>query len=155
MGGPIVNGGDYQVRSTMAVQLSMASVLELLADMGTAVLDIQQPGLMPSEIEGAIMALRGRTQAVIDWLRLTHGFEAEALVKPLTDASAALLSLGEVLIASKPPLIEVALEAETTLAQFVWGRYRDLGRMDEVTRLNGLRNPNHLMAGSVLRVYTL
>lgn len=128
-------------------------ITAILDDSGAALADMASRPMLPSEIEAAVMNLRARIQSAVDSLRALYGFSAEDAAGPLVDLASALLNYGRVLIETKPPLSEITLDHDQTVAELAWARYRDMGRTSEIILLNGIANPNQLEAGTVLRVY--
>lgn len=117
---------------------------------------IDDPVMTPADIETVTEDTRTILAAAIATVRLT--FPDIVASRPVTEALKALaLSMAtaaEQLIAVRPPLLDrtVATPGNLQLIAHLW--YGDYHRADELLRLNpGVKNPNMVRTGTVLRAY--
>ena len=126
------------------------------ADVAAVVLGSEAvtPTLSPVEIETVVNAARAEIAVAIVAVRATMPLEtSRRLVEPLKDLALALQQAGQEIIERRPPLIYRTLDAPGNLRLVAHRWYGDHSRALELARLNGLRNPNALQKGDVLRAY--
>lgn len=127
------------------------------ADVAAVVLaaEAETPTLSPVEIETVVNAVRIEIDVAIVVARAVMPLEkSRRVVEPLKDLALALQQSGQAIIERRPPLTDRTLEAPGNLRLIAHLWYGDHSRALELFRLNGLRNPNALQKGDVLRAFT-
>ncbi|WP_321883600.1 DNA circularization protein [Burkholderia cepacia] len=141
----------------MVSTLVSAVVATTMAGIASDVLanELDKPTLTPDDIESISNDTRTRLQAAIDDTRETLPLvEYRPVVEPMKDAALAVQELAVDVIDQLPPIMSRTIESPSnlTLISFRW--YGDYSRAAELMRLNpGIRNPNFINRGDVLRGY--
>ncbi|MDN7916190.1 DNA circularization protein [Burkholderia cepacia] len=141
----------------MVSTLVSAVVATTLAGIASDVLanELDKPTLTPDDIESISNDTRTRLQTAIDDMRETLPLvEYRPVVEPMKDTALAVQELAVDVIDQLPPIVSRTIESPSnlTLISFRW--YGDYSRSAELMRLNpGIRNPNFVNRGDVLRGY--
>lgn len=141
----------------MVSTLVSAVVATTLAGIASDVLanELDKPTLTPDDIESISNDTRTRLQTAIDDTRETLPLvEYRPVVEPMKDTALAVQELAVDVIDQLPPIVSRTIESPSnlTLISFRW--YGDYSRSAELMRLNpGIRNPNFVNRGDVLRGY--
>ncbi len=141
----------------MVSTLVSAVVATTLAGIASDVLanELDKPTLTPDDIESISNDTRTRLQTAIDDTRETLPLvEYRPVVEPMKDTALAVQELAVDVIDQLPPIVSRTIESPSnlTLISFRW--YGDYSRSAELMRLNpGIRNPNFINRGDVLRGY--
>jgi len=106
------------------------------------------------DIDAIVTQARTRALQTINLSRAVFGIESTDVVRNLKDLSAALLTIADKLRIARHPLINHEVKSPVSAMLLAHHLYEDYEREDEILRLNpGIRNPNDIGAGRVLRVY--
>lgn len=147
------NPSDVQVVSA-AVQLAVAVQVATTAA-GILADENIQPTLAPSDIEMIVNDVRTSINAAISQYRSLYDIvTSRPVTEPLKDTALALQQAAIAVIDQLPALTTrtVNAPANLTLIAFAW--YGNYSRADELLRLNpSIRNPNFILAGTVLNAY--
>ncbi|WP_175895671.1 DNA circularization protein [Burkholderia cepacia] len=141
----------------MVSTLVSAVVATTMAGIASDVLanELDKPTLTPDDIESISNDTRTRLQTAIDDTRETLPLvEYRTVVEPMKDTALAVQELAVDVIDQLPPIVSRTIESPSnlTLISFRW--YGDYSRSAELMRLNpGIRNPNFINRGDVLRGY--
>lgn len=133
---------------TQTVQLAEAAG-GLLAD------ELDEPVMVPQEIEAVVGNVRERVQNSIDWIRAVSdektAYESSEALRTIADA---VQTLGAKVLEARPPLVEHVAETECNAHLLAHKLYGDFTRAAEIVRLNPqIRNPNFIAKGQALHVY--
>jgi prophage DNA circulation protein len=114
------------------------------------------PTLSPPDIEALVATARTRIEIAVVAARVILPLEmARAISEPLKDLALAVQEAARAVIEARPPLIRrvVPIDGNLRMLAHVW--YGDHARAVELARLNpGLRIPNNLKPGDVIRAYS-
>ncbi|WP_416268429.1 DNA circularization N-terminal domain-containing protein [Burkholderia cepacia] len=141
----------------MVSTLVSAVVATTMAGIASDVLanELDKPTLTPDDIESISNDTRTRLQTAIDDTRETLPLvEYRPVVEPMKDTALAVQELAVDVIDQLPPIVSRTIDSPSnlTLISFRW--YGDYSRSAELMRLNpGIRNPNFVNRGDVLRGY--
>lgn len=141
----------------MVSTLVSAVVATTMAGIASDVLanELDKPTLTPDDIEAISNDTRTRLQTAIDDTRETLPLvEYRPVVEPMKDTALAVQELAVDVIDQLPPIVSRTIDSPSnlTLISFRW--YGDYSRSAELMRLNpGIRNPNFVNRGDVLRGY--
>lgn len=141
----------------MVSKLVSAVVATTMAGIASDVLanELDKPTLTPDDIESISNDTRTRLQTAIDDTRETLQLvEYRPVVEPMKDTALAVQELAVDVIDQLPPIVSRTIDSPSnlTLISFRW--YGDYSRSAELMRLNpGIRNPNFVNRGDVLRGY--
>ncbi|WP_321933704.1 DNA circularization protein [Burkholderia cenocepacia] len=141
----------------MVTALVSAVVATTLASVASDVLanELDRPTLTPDDIESISNDVRTHLQAAIDTTRETLALvDYRPVVEPMKDTALATQELAIDVIDQLPPIISRTIDAPCNLTLLAFRWYGDYLRAAELMRLNpGLRNPNFINRGDVLRGY--
>jgi len=154
-------------RSQKARAKVSAAALELRADEAAekgdtlTLRDYGQPDVEVSrsqtmtidEIDALVAGARGSVNDALDELRTGYGDGGYTLETNLKAQAALLQEMADEIRLRRPQIIEHTVDADTSVRLLCFGLYRDIRRAPEVLRLNKVKDPNFLQAGTVLRVY--
>ena len=117
--------------------------------------EIEAPSLTPAEVEAVVGATRERIQAAIDdATAVLPAYRAHPVAEALRDTALAVQELGRTVIHLHPPMVATAVPSPCNLHLLAHRLYGDYTRAEELARLNpGIRNPNFLARGQIVRRY--
>lgn len=146
---------EAQVAARVNVYLSILNATSF-SEAGAIVLAAEQetPTLSPAELETVVNTARHQINAAMATARAVLPLEqSRPLVETLKTLAAQLQSAGQDVIEQRPPLLMRAAPAPGNyrLIAHLW--YGDHTRAGELHRLNGLRLPNAIQQGELLRAY--
>ena len=117
--------------------------------------ELDEPVMVPQEIEAVVGNVRERVQNSIDWIRAVSdektAYESSEALRTIADA---VQTLGAKVLEARPPLVEHVAETECNAHLLAHKLYGDFTRAAEIVRLNPqIRNPNFIAKGQALHVY--
>ncbi|WP_246797761.1 DNA circularization protein [Burkholderia perseverans] len=137
--------------------LTSAVVATTLASVASDVLanEIDTPTLTPDDIETISNDVRSSLQGAIDDARATEPLaDYRDAVEALKDTALAVQQLAAAVIDQLPPIVSRTVDAPCNLTLLAFRWYDDYTRASELMRLNpGIRNPNFVNRGDILRGY--
>lgn len=117
--------------------------------------DLIDPTLSPPQVEQALNQVRAPlAQAALACRTAYTGDAGIVLAQHLQDLAWQLTAAARAVIYQKPALTAHALESDTNLHLLAHKLYGDYTRAYEIARLNYVKNPNVLLRGEVLNVYS-
>ena len=147
------NAVDVQA-VTAAVQLIVATQLastaaDILSD------ESQQPTLAPADIEQIVNDVRTSISTAIAQQRALYDLvTSRPTTEPLKDMALAIQQSAISVINQAPQITTKTVNAACNLTLLAFWWYGDYTRADELARLNpSIRNPNFVLAGTVLNAY--
>lgn len=141
----------------MVATLVSAVAATVLAGIASDVManELDKPTLTPDDVESISNDTRTHLQAAIDDARESMTLvDYRPVVEPLKDTALAVQELAIDVIDQLPPIVSRTIEAPSNLTLIAFRWYGDYSRSSELMRLNpGIRNPNFIYRGDVLRGY--
>lgn len=117
--------------------------------------ELIDPTLSPPQVEQALNQVRAPlAQAALACRTAYTGDAGIVLAQHLQDLAWQLTAAARAVIYQKPALTAHALESDTNLHLLAHKLYGDYTRAYEIARLNYVKNPNVLLRGEVLNVYS-
>lgn len=149
---PILREDQQPIEAVVKVAVA-AELVEVAADILTE--EARTPTLSPVDIERIVADVRGAVQDAIEAHRELYPLEeSRPITEPLKDAALAIQEAAVVIIETRPPLSQRAINAPTNLHLLAFHWYGDYRRAGELVRLNPtLRNPNSLEVGDIVNGY--
>lgn len=147
------NPADVQA-VTAAVQLIVATQLATTAA-GILADESQQPTLAPPDIEQIVNDVRTSINTAIAQQRALYNLvTSRPTTEPLKDMALAIQQSAIRVIDQAPQITTKTVNAPGNLTLIAFWWYGDYTRADELSRLNpAIRNPNFILAGTVLNAY--
>lgn len=141
----------------MVAALVSTVVATTLAGIASDVLanELDTPTLTPDDVESISNDTRTHLQAAIDDARESMALvDYRPVVEPMKDTALAVQELAVDVIDQLPPIVSRTIDAPANLTLLAFRWYGDYSRSAELMRLNpGIRNPNFIYRGDVLRGY--
>lgn len=146
---------DEQVVALFAVVVAV-NISVAMGNMAGIIFESEaaDPTLTPEEIEDIANEALASISATLDQIRQILSIEAALpVINRLKDQAASVREAAARAIEARAPLIYIQVKSPGNLRLVAHEFYGDHNRALELQRLNGLRNPNSIRRGDVLRAY--
>lgn len=151
----VPHAGDVAKVNALAQLVATTELASVASDLLVA--EVEAPSMEHAEIEQLVADVRTAIVATMEQHRAIYPIEqSRPITEPLKSVALALQVLAIEAIEKRPPLVERTVEAPGNLALIAHRWYADHTRSAELLRLNpGIRNPNFIERGEVLRAYSV
>ena len=145
-----------QVKAVFNASVRAAEVVSAAAEIASVFeWELIDPTLSPNQVENALNQVRRPLQDAVVELRTAYDNGAGiALAQELQDLAWQLTAAARAVIHQRPALLPHVVEADTNLHLLAHKLYGNYMRAYEIARLNTVKNPNIILRGEVLNVYS-
>jgi prophage DNA circulation protein len=145
-----------QVKAVFNASIRAAEVVGAAAEIASVFeWELIDPTLSPKQVENALNQVRRPLQDAVVELRVAYDNGAGVMLgQELQDLAWQLTAAARAVIHQRPALLPHVIEADTNLHLLAHKLYGNYARAYEIARLNAVKNPNIIVRGEVLNVYS-